>query len=320
LNPSDLEADKKLSFKQNQTSSNFKNNDGDGFFRSINEFREEPKRQGLTTGSKYLDHLMSGGLHTGVITLFYGGPASGKTHLCHTLCVVLPSQCQALYIDTEGGFREDKIQSIAETRGLDWKQIRQNVQVAQPKNSREQEASLEEATCLFAKSDSHIKLIILDSLMYHYRGDYPGRSGLAERAHRLNVCMFKLRNLARTQDVAILVTTQSTSNPRYAEVEDPQPFGGKIISYTSTYIVHLKRAGKRNRFPGITATLVDIYGQHQQYPSPDHFSEACIGMVVDEAEKIYNTFAKECIDGSVADYVTSTTSSLPSLPPPSDEK
>ena len=62
----------------------------------------------------------------------------------------------------------------------------------------------------------------------------------------------------------------------------------------------------------------DLYGRDPQYPSPDHYSEGCIDMLVHEAEKIYNKFAKECIDGSVDDYTDTVTSSSPSLPPPFD--
>jgi hypothetical protein len=64
----------------------------------------------------------------------------------------------------------------------------------------------------------------------------------------------------------------------------------------------------------------DTYGTDLQYPSPDHYSEGCKGMLVHEAEKIYNRFTQECIDGSVDDYIHSATSSPPSLPPLSDEK
>lgn len=61
----------------------------------------------------------------------------------------------------------------------------------------------------------------------------------------------------------------------------------------------------------------DTYGQRQQYPSSsEYYSEACIEMLVDEAEKVFNKLTRECIDGSIADYAVSTTSSLPSLQPP----
>jgi len=61
----------------------------------------------------------------------------------------------------------------------------------------------------------------------------------------------------------------------------------------------------------------DTYGQRQQYPSSsEYYSEACIEMLVDEAEKVFNKLTRECIDGSIADYAASTTSSLRSLEPP----
>ena len=61
-------------------------------------------------------------------------------------------------------------------------------------------------------------------------------------------------------------------------------------------------------------------GPNQQNPSTDYYTEDCIGMVVEEAEKVYKKLAKEWIDVTIAEYTPSTTSSLPSLPSPSDEK
>jgi hypothetical protein len=63
----------------------------------------------------------------------------------------------------------------------------------------------------------------------------------------------------------------------------------------------------------------DMNGRHQQYPSSDYYNEDCIDMLVEEADKIYNKFTRECIDESIAECATSLTSSLQSLPPPADE-
>ncbi|MFZ0514861.1 MAG: ATPase domain-containing protein [Candidatus Nitrosopolaris sp.] len=54
----------------------------------------------LPTGSKNLDNLLDGGIEAGVITQIYGPPGIGKTQLCHTLCIMLPSQYGVVYIDT----------------------------------------------------------------------------------------------------------------------------------------------------------------------------------------------------------------------------
>lgn len=59
------------------------------------------------------------------ITEAFGEFRTGKTQLCHTLCVTaqLPpamggASGKAAYIDTEGTFRPDRIKAIAERFGM----------------------------------------------------------------------------------------------------------------------------------------------------------------------------------------------------------
>ncbi|PNY05071.1 DNA repair protein rad51 [Trifolium pratense] len=51
----------------------------------------------ITTGSRELDKILEGGIETGSITELYGEFRSGKTQLCHTLCVT----CQGKITHTE---------------------------------------------------------------------------------------------------------------------------------------------------------------------------------------------------------------------------
>ena len=75
----------------------------------------------LTTGSKQLDALLQGGIETGSITEMFGEFRTGKTQLCHTLCVTCQlalehggGEGKALYVDTEGTFRPQRLVAIAE--------------------------------------------------------------------------------------------------------------------------------------------------------------------------------------------------------------
>ncbi|MCI07644.1 DNA repair protein RAD51 1-like [Trifolium medium] len=47
----------------------------------------------ITTGSRELDKILEGGIETGSITELYGEFRSGKTQLCHTLCVTCQVCC-----------------------------------------------------------------------------------------------------------------------------------------------------------------------------------------------------------------------------------
>jgi DNA repair protein RadA len=227
------------------------NKDNRLFRSAADEFSEQQKKaQRFSTGSKHLDHLLGGGLETGHIIQFYGC-TSGKTHLCHLLCAVSVPEFNVIYIDTEGGFRGEKIESITKARRLDSTVVLHGIQVAQPKDIEEQERCIEAACSAVATIDSKIKLLIVDSMTFHYRGKYPGRSGLSERAHRLNVYMHMLHKTARSNKCVVVITNQSTSDPRHRE-EPAQPLGGKVISNTSAYIIRLER----RRFSNIIATLV----------------------------------------------------------------
>jgi DNA repair protein RadA len=200
------------------------------------------KGERLTTGSRNLDNLFGGGgIETGAITQFYGAPGSGKTQLCYTVCALSTSEYKAVYIDTEGTFRPERIESIARARGLDPTKILPNIKVAKPLNSQEQESYIETA-CSAIKSNSKIKLLVVDSMTAHYRVDYAGRSRLPERQQKLNKYMHMLINTARTHRVAVVVTNhQMQSSPDSIFGNRAIPVGGYIISYASTYRIHLRR-------------------------------------------------------------------------------
>jgi DNA repair protein RadA len=63
---------------------------------------------------------------------------------------MLPPNCNAIYIDTEGSFRPERIQEIANSRGFDSKQILQRILVTKALDSKQQESSI--AAC--SKIDS----------------------------------------------------------------------------------------------------------------------------------------------------------------------
>ncbi len=70
--------------------------------------------------------MLTGGVETGSITELFGEFRTGKTQLCHQLCVTcqLPvdrggGEGKALFIDTEGTFRPQRLVAIAERYGLD---------------------------------------------------------------------------------------------------------------------------------------------------------------------------------------------------------
>ncbi|MDQ6863526.1 MAG: AAA family ATPase [Thermoproteota archaeon] len=205
----------------------------------------------FSTGSNDVDDLLGGGVETGAITQFYGEPGSGKTQLCYTTCVMLTSDYKAIYIDTEGKFRSDRIDSVAKARGLKPKIILQNIQVASPLNSHQQEEWIERA-CSAIKSDSKIKMLIIDSIINLYKADYPGPSTLPKRQQQLNKYMHMLSNIAQSGRIAVIVTNhiQSSLDGFSSFRSKPiVPAGGNVIAYVTNYTMRLVRIFSCRSYP-----------------------------------------------------------------------
>ncbi|MEM3666885.1 MAG: DNA repair and recombination protein RadA [Candidatus Bathyarchaeia archaeon] len=201
----------------------------------------------LTTGSKSLDKLLDGGLETQTITEFYGEYGSGKSQICHQLCVnvQLPPERgglngAALYIDTENTFRTERIVQMARYLGLDPVQVVKNIIYAEAYTSDHQMFLVDNADDII--KSNNVKLIIVDSLTAHFRSEYIGRELLASRQQKLNKHMHKLIRLARAFNAVAVVTNQVMAKPDMFFGDAIHPIGGHIVGHTSHTRVYLRRA------------------------------------------------------------------------------
>ncbi|MEM2911742.1 MAG: DNA repair and recombination protein RadA [Candidatus Bathyarchaeia archaeon] len=201
----------------------------------------------LTTGSKALDKLLDGGLETQTITEFYGEYGSGKSQICHQLCVnvQLPPERgglngAALYIDTENTFRTERIVQMAKHLGLDPENVVKNIIYAEAYTSDHQMFLLENADEVVKKNN--VKLIVVDSLTAHFRSEYIGREMLASRQQKLNKHMHRLIRIARAFNAVAVVTNQVMAKPDMFFGDAISPIGGHIVGHTSHTRVYLRRA------------------------------------------------------------------------------
>lgn len=208
----------------------------------------------LSTGSNAVDELLKGGIETGSITEMFGEFRTGKTQLCHQLCVTcqLPvdrggGEGKALYIDTEGTFRPQRLQAIAERYGLDGDSVLDNVAFARAYNSEHQMQLLIQASAMMA--ESRFALVIVDSATALFRTDYSGRGELAARQQELAKFLRALTRMADEFGVAVVITNQMTANPDSGMfAKDPlQPIGGNIMAHASCTRLRLKKGRGENR-------------------------------------------------------------------------
>ena len=207
----------------------------------------------LTSGSQNLDDLLGGGFETGAVTEIFGEYRTGKTQIVHQLCVNVQLtneqgglEGNALYIDTEGTFRPERIIQMADARDLDYNQILKNITVGRAYNSDHQILLTRDASKII--EERNIKLIIVDSLISHFRSEYIGRGTLASRQQILNSHIHDLLRLTESYDeMAVVVTNQVSAKPDVFYGNPITHTGGHIVAHGATIRVFLRKGKAEQR-------------------------------------------------------------------------
>ncbi|WP_048054558.1 DNA repair and recombination protein RadA [Acidianus hospitalis] len=211
----------------------------------------------ITTSSQALDGLLGGGIETRTMTEFFGEFGSGKTQICHQISVnvQLPPEKgglsgKAVYIDTEGTFRWERIEAMAKAAGLDPDTAMDNIYYMRAINSDHQIAIGDDLQEFIAKNPS-VKVVIVDSVTSHFRAEYTGRENLAARQQKLNKHLHQLTRLAEIYDLAVIITNQVMARPDMFYGDPTVAVGGHTLYHVPGIRVQLKKSRGNKRIARI---------------------------------------------------------------------
>ena len=204
------------------------------------------------TGSNQLNRILGGGVETGVITELIGEFASGKTQICYTLSVLAQRPVEeggfggrVCVIDTEGTFFPERIVQIAKDRGYDPNEILSNIFIARAYNSEHQIILIKNLPQVCQEHD--VKLVIVDSMIGHFRGEYIGRGTLAERQQKLGNALGNLLRIAEAFSLAVVITNQVQAKPDTTYGDPNRPTGGHVMAHACTHRVYLRKGRANTR-------------------------------------------------------------------------
>jgi len=186
-----------------------------------------------------------------------------NTQVAHTIAVTAQMPVEdgglhgsVIWIDTENTFRPERIRQIAEGRGLNPDEVLKRIYVSRAFNSNHQMLLVEKAEEIIKElkdTDYPVKLIVVDSLMAHFRSEYVGRGSLAERQQKLSKHLADLHRLADLYDIVVYVTNQVQAKPDAFFGDPTRPVGGHILAHSATFRVYLRKGKQGKR----VARLID---------------------------------------------------------------
>jgi len=240
-----------------------------GGIEFINAFEIMKKQKGspaFSYGIKALDALTTieeldvAGVRLGETIELFGPFRSGKSQLCHQLCVTvqLPTELggvgkKAVFIDTEGTFSPSRIKAIHGKlqNDLGWEKnfedVLRDITYARAYNSDHQMTLAERLLELFYNHKDEYGLVALDSATAHFRAEYAGRGTLAERQQTINHHLGILGRLADTYNVAVAITNQVQSNPAAFFGDPTQAIGGNILGHWAITRFYLRKSKGEKR-------------------------------------------------------------------------
>jgi DNA repair protein RadA len=139
------------------------------------------------TGSESFDRFLNGGFETQAITELAGEFGSGKSQICHTLCVAANQLIEnsrhddakennkhsatgnIIFIDSENTFRADRVHQIAEQRGLDPLPILEKIYHCKVYSSEHLESVINDLDKSIEQYNA--KLVIIDSIISLHRAE-----------------------------------------------------------------------------------------------------------------------------------------------------
>ena len=175
-----------------------------------------------------------------------------NTQICHqlTVNVQLPPEhgglnAKAVFIDTEGTFRWERIEAMARALELNPEEVMSNIYYIRAVNSDHQMAIIDELFTLIPTKN--IRLVAIDSITSHFRAEYTGRENLAVRQQKLNKHLHQIIRLSEVYNVAVVVTNQVMARPDVFYGDPTQAVGGHVLYHAPGVRVRLRKSRGNKR-------------------------------------------------------------------------
>jgi len=221
----------------------------------------------LASGAKNFDETIGGGFYRGKKYLIFGANKTGKTQLCHQLCVQAFIQFSkntknseinnkqfVFYFDTENTFRPERIKELIGTYNVELNKILKNILVSKIMSNSAFFLSLKELENLLGKNS--INVLIIDSINNYYNSDLANGNISNKKAKEIFLkILTKINELSSSHNLIIVATAQVTSNLTRKTPLKVLPTGNHILNHFFSEYIYLAYKEHDKRYVQLVNSL-----------------------------------------------------------------
>ena len=216
----------------------------------------------VSWGVKSLDNAL-GMIRGGTLTLFYGNAGTGKTTLASMVPIMRiiqeygkPDENDVfIIIDTEGGFDVERFKQILHNNGIDFDEIKHNIEYYEVTEFDEQHSLIKNLPKMLKDEGKKPLLVSVDTITSIYRGIIlrtPLKNRLAtigEYTGKIDLQVSYLRRIAVKYGIPVYITTwsssrvgeQLTTKDNKEPIPPEAPFiGGRLLTFMPKVIAELR--------------------------------------------------------------------------------
>lgn len=199
----------------------------------------------ISSGSEAIDFLLDGGYRVGEIVEIFGESNTGKTQLAMQAALSCASRgFSVLFVDTEGTFRPERLESMARAKGWGVGEI---LPLVYRLRAADASAQFEALTLVNTRRElKDCRMTIVDTVTKNFSIQYPGRTNLPKRQGLLDAYLSEIGRSAFIDGMAVLLTNRVTSFSTAAGSREVH-IGGDTLSQMVHRTIHLTRRGEKVR-------------------------------------------------------------------------
>jgi RecA/RadA recombinase len=214
----------------------------------------------LSVGVKNFDYILGGGFQSKKKYIIFGENKTGKTLLCHQLCVQSYLQFFNMnkkfnnqgehfifYFDSENTFRPERLKELIINYNINYNKLLKTILVSKIMSNSALSLSLNDLESRLKLNPYNI--LIIDTVNNHYRSEIASRITSINKTKLIFLkILSKINKLTRKFNLITILTAQVTSNIIQVPTIRVIPVGNLILNHFCSEYLYLDNLNQEKKF------------------------------------------------------------------------